>query len=157
MDLKSLFVFVPALFLMVGSGPASAGKTIAEAGAIACTNDKWDEKEVEKGHKLVDYAGRCVNIPDNPADAKSTAECVGKYEYMPDGSWKGSGTCTYTYKDGDTLNDSWEEGSDLKEYTYKNTGGTGKYEGASGGGTYTMEELTETLLGGKYKGTIELP
>ena len=30
---------------------------------------------------------------------------------------------------------SWEEGSHLKEYIYKNTGGTGKYEGASGGGT----------------------
>ena len=40
---------------------------------------------------------------------------------------------------------------------YKNTGGTGKYEGASGGGTYTMEELTDTLLGGRFKGTIELP
>jgi hypothetical protein len=37
------------------------------------------------------------------------------------------------------------------------TGGTGKYEGAGGGGTYTLEQLTDTLLGGKYKGTIELP
>ncbi len=45
----------------------------------------------------------------------------------------------------------------LKEYTYKNTGGTGKFEKAGGGGTYTLEELTDTLLGGKYKGTIELP
>jgi hypothetical protein len=58
---------------------------------------------------------------------------------------------------GDKVNMTWEEGSHLKEYTYKNTGGTGKYEGASGGGTYTLEELTDTLLGGKYKGTIELP
>ena len=45
----------------------------------------------------------------------------------------------------------------LKEYTYKWTGGTGKYDGASGGGTYTNEELTDTLLGGRYKGTTELP
>jgi len=52
---------------------------------------------------------------------------------------------------------TWEEGSHLKEYTYKNTGGPGKYQNASGGGTYTLEELTDTLLGGKYKGTIELP
>ena len=51
----------------------------------------------------------------------------------------------------------WEEGSHLKAYTYKNTGGSGKYQNASGGGTYTLEELTDTLLGGKYKGTIELP
>jgi hypothetical protein len=55
------------------------------------------------------------------------------------------------------VNLSWEERSHLKEYTYKNTGGTSKYEAASGGGTYTLEELTDTLLGGKYKGTIELP
>jgi hypothetical protein len=45
----------------------------------------------------------------------------------------------------------------LKEYTYKNIGGTGKYGNASGGGTYMLEELTDALLGGKYKGTIELP
>src|SRR6478672_9340957 len=49
-----------------------------------------------------------------------------------------------TYKDGDKLYESWEEGS-LKEYTYKTTGGTGKYQGASGGGTYFYENLTVTL------------
>ena len=96
-------------------------------------------------------------IPDDPAAPKSTADCVGKYEYMPDGSYKGSGTCTFKFKGGDTMNDTWEEGSHLKDNPYKYTGGTGKYEGASGGGTYTMEELTDTLLGGRYKGTIELP
>jgi hypothetical protein len=32
-----------------------------------------------------------------------------------------------------------------------------KFEGAKGGGTYTSENLTDTLAGGKYKGTIELP
>jgi len=46
---------------------------------------------------------------------------------------------------------TWEEGSHLKEYTYKNTRGTGKYQNASGGGTYTPEELTDTLLGGKTR------
>ena len=50
-----------------------------------------------------------------------------------------------------STNDNWEEGSHLKEYTYKNTGGTGKYAGASGGGTYTLEELTDTLMGGRAK------
>ena len=76
---------------------------------------------------------------------------------MPDGSWKASGTCTDTYKDGDTKFESWEEGSALKDYTYKITGGTGKYKGAGGGGTYIYENLTDTLSGGSYKGTIELP
>jgi hypothetical protein len=156
MYLYSLFAVVPAALLILGNGTANA-ETINEAGALACVNDKWDVKEPEKGHKLVDYAGRYVAIPDDPAAPKNTGDCVGKYEYMPDGSWKGAGTCTVTYKGGDTMNESFEEGSHLKEYIYKYTGGTGKYEGASGGGTYFCEQLTDTLAGGTYKGTIELP
>ena len=74
----------------------------------------------------------------------------------PDGSWKGAGTCTDTFKSGDKKIESWEEGSHLKEYPYKYTGGSRKYEGATGGGTYTMEELTDTLLGGRYKGELIL-
>ena len=157
MHFKPLFAAVPAALLVFGSGVANAGQTINEAGALACVNDKWDVKEPEKGHKLVDYAGRYVAIPDDSGAPKRTGECVGKYEYMPDGSWKGTGTCTVSDKGGDKINESWEEGSHLKEYSYKWTGGTGKYQNASGGGTYTCEELTDTLMGGKYKGTMELP
>ncbi len=158
MKLAHSLAAVPAALLILGSGTANAGQTINEAGAIACVNDKWDVKEPEKGHKLVDYAGPCVLIPDDPAAPKRTADCVGKYEYMPDGSYKGNGTCTLKFKEaGDTITHTWEEGSDLKEYPFKYTGGTGKYEGASGGGTYTMEELTDRLLGGKYKGQLVLP
>jgi hypothetical protein len=59
-----------ALFLFCVA-PAKAGETINEAGALGLVTDKWDEKEVEKGHKLVDYAGRCVAIPDDAAAPKS--------------------------------------------------------------------------------------
>jgi hypothetical protein len=158
MNFMHVFVASTAAFLILGSGSANAGQTINEAGALACVNDKWDEKEVEKGHKLVDYAGRCVAIPDDPAAPKYTEDCVGKYEFMPDESYKGSGTCTIKFKEaGDTITDTWEEGSHLKDNPYKYTGGTGKYKGASGGGTYTYENLTDTLAGGKYKGTMQLP
>jgi hypothetical protein len=123
-----------------------------------CVTDKWDEQEPEKGHKLVDYAGRCVGIPDDAAATKQVEEGAGKYEFMPDESWKGSGTCSYKFKDSeDTLTDTFEEGSHLKEYVYKITGGTGKYQGATGGGTYSFDNLTDTLGGGRYKGQIVLP
>ena len=39
----------------------------------------------------------------------------------------------------------------------KVTGGSGKYQGATGGGTYFYENLTDTLSGGTYKETIQLP
>jgi hypothetical protein len=144
---------VPSLFAV----PASAGQTVDDIGSFACVVDKWDEKETEKGHKLVDYAGRCVLVPDDPADPKASSECTEKCEYLPDESWKGSGNCTYLFKSGDQINETWEEGSHLKEYLYKFVGGTGRYKDAKGGGTYTSENLTDTLSGGKYRGKIELP
>ena len=73
MNTKQLLLAVPAALLML-SGAAKAGQTIDEAGAIVCVNDKWDEKEVEKGHKLVDYVGRCVKVPNDPAAPKATEE-----------------------------------------------------------------------------------
>jgi len=67
MTLKPLFIAVPAALLVLVNGAANA-KTVEEAGAIACVTDKWDEKEPEKNHKLVDYAGRCVIIPGDAAE-----------------------------------------------------------------------------------------
>ena len=158
MNPKQLLVAaVPAALLALGPGAAIASKTMEEAGTLACVTDKWEEKEPEKGHKLVDMAARCVGVPTDSAAPKYTEYCVGKYEFMPDESWKGAGTCTYTFKDGDKLYDTMEEGSHLKESTYKITGGTGKYQGASGGGTYVCENLTDTLCGGKYRGKLQLP
>ena len=156
MNLKQLFVAMPTTLLILGSGVANAGQTIDDVGAMACATDKWDEKEPEKGHKLVDFAGRCINVPTDPAAPKNAGDCVGNYEYMPDESWKGAGTCTDNYPDG-KINLTWEEGSHLKEYTYVKTGGTGKYQGVKGGGTYMYKSLSDTLSGGRYKGTLELP
>ncbi len=147
-----------AALLFGGAGGANAGKTVEEAGVLVCVNDKWEEKEIEKGHKLVDYAGRCVKVPDDSAAAKMTEDCIGKYEYLPDGSWKAAGTCTATRKGGgDTVSITWEEGSQLKENIYKATAGTGAFKGVGGGGTYQYDQLTDALFGGRYKSRWELP
>ena len=157
MNVQKLVVALPMALLFAGTGQVQAGPTIEEAFALACVTDKWDVKEPEKGHKLVDYAGRCIDVPDEKSEALTSEDCVGKYEYMPDGSWKGSGTCTRNLKGGDHITDTWEEGSHLKINVYKTTGGTGKYQGATGGGTYTMDSITDTLGGGRLKGKISLP
>jgi hypothetical protein len=86
---KILVVVAPVALFILGEVAANAGQTINGAGAFGYITDKWDEKEPEKGHKLVDYAGRCVSIPNNPAEPKYTMECVGKYEFTPDESWEG--------------------------------------------------------------------
>ena len=61
MNLMHVFVISTAAFLILGSGAAKA-KTINDVGAISCVNDKWDVKESEKGHKLVDRLRRKVRV-----------------------------------------------------------------------------------------------
>ncbi|MGQ0673441.1 MAG: hypothetical protein ACT4N2_11290 [Hyphomicrobium sp.] len=150
-------ILAAAAFAAIGASAAFSGKVIEESGAISCVIDKWDEKEPEKGRKLVDYAARCVLVPDDPALAKATEACVGKFDYKPDSTWTASGTCTDTVKGGDQRFLTWEEGSQMKAYTYAFTGGTGAFQGVSGGGTYSYENLTDTLTGGRYKGRMERP
>jgi hypothetical protein len=156
MDGRTLLA-AAAGFIFFGPSAVQAGKTIEDVGVIVCVTDKWDETEPEKGHKLADSVQRCVLVQNDASLPSFLQECTGKYEYMPDGSWKSAGKCTNNYKDGDKSYLTWEEGSHLKEYPYKFTGGTGKYQGATGGGTYMYEPVTDTLFGGRYKGKLELP
>jgi hypothetical protein len=67
MNFMHVLVASTAAFLILGSGSAKAGQTINEDSVITCVVDKWDEKEPEKGHKLVDYAARCIEVPDDHA------------------------------------------------------------------------------------------
>jgi hypothetical protein len=153
-----LLTAVTAAVIAIGHGDANAGKTTEGAGAVACVSDKWDVKEPEKGHKLIDYGGRCVFIPNEAAAEKATQECVGSFEYMPDGSYKANGTCTHTFKNGDKRFHAWEEGTHIKERgRFTITGGTGALEGIRGSGTYALDELTDTLQGGTYTEKVELP
>jgi hypothetical protein len=157
MKAQNLFIAIGAISFFTSINLAGAGSAIEEAGALSCVIDKWDEKEKEKGHKLVDYAGRCIAVPHDASTASYSEDCSGKYEYKPDGTWRGDGTCTRALKNGDKIFDTFEEGSHLKEYLYKTTGGTGKYQGATGEGTYTLDNLTDTLGAGRFKGKLMLP
>ena len=74
MNILQLFVATSATLFIFGGGVASAGEPKKDTGAMACVNDKWDVKEPEKGHKLVDAAMRCVLIPD---DARRTDDQPG--------------------------------------------------------------------------------
>jgi hypothetical protein len=134
--------------------------------ALALIVDKWNVSEPEKGHKLVEYAGRGLGIPYDPTEPPAVGSYLGNYEFKlkPDGSWSwtGAGIATETFKGEGTTYYTWEEGSDLKENTYKYIGGTGIYEGVSGSGTYTLYEYTDeivpgTLQGCRYKDKIVFP
>ena len=145
------------VFPLIAGLPAQAGQRVDEPGVIVCVNDKWEEKELGKDHKVADYAGRCVKVPDSATATKTTEECTGKYEYKPDGTWHANGTCLVTVKEGETLSITWQEGSNLEANTFQATSGTGRFKGVTGGGTYKYDQLTTTLFGGRYHSRWELP
>ena len=58
MNFQNLFMAAPLALFLYGTGEANAGKTVEGAGTVAYVSDKWDVKEPEKGHKLIDYGGR---------------------------------------------------------------------------------------------------
>lgn len=149
---RLIFAATTAVMAVIALWGASSAGT-KDGGVIVCVNDKWDETEPEKGHKFVEYAGRCVKVPDDTSAAKVIEQCSGNYEYLPDSTWKGSGSCTATFADGDQVFSNWEENSAAKAWPYKVTGGTGKYKDANGGGTYFYENLNDSLAAGRYSGT----
>ena len=128
-------------------------------GGLALVVDKWDAR-VENGDTLVEYAGRGLGIPDDDTEVPAEGSYVGTYKYK-NGSLTGSGIATETFKGEGTTYYTWEEASDFTENTYKYTGGTGIYEGVSGGGTYTNTYTYDigpgTLQGCKYKDKIVFP
>lgn len=145
-----------AVVLVLSAGLPAEADELAEAGVIVCATDKTQETVLGQDHKVLEVTSRCVLLPDDTSAQKGTEACVGKYEYVPDGSWTAKGRCTDTYGK-DTRNVTWEEGSALKEYTYTVSGGTAKFANASGSGTYFYENLTDTLAAGRFKGTLVLP
>ena len=50
-----------------------------------------------------------------------------------------------------------QEGSGMEQNTYQATGGTDRFNGVTGGGTYKYDQLTTTLFGGRYRSKWELP
>jgi hypothetical protein len=82
MYLKRLLIAMPVAMLVLGSGLACA-EPINDSGAFACVADKWIETKREKGHKWIDYAGRCVGIPDTSGAPKFTENCVGNSSICP--------------------------------------------------------------------------
>ena len=155
-----------ALYCDCGKCSAVEDTMLEEStGALALVVDKWNVSEPEKGHKLVEYAGRGLGIPDDRTEPPAVGSYLGNYEFWPDGRWKGAGIATETFEGEGTTYYTWEEGSTLTENTYKYTGGTGIYEGVSGGGTYTLYEGVSgggpytpcTLQGCRYKDQIVFP
>ena len=156
MNANLLFVVVPATFLILGDGAANAGQTIDKVGAIACVTDKWTETELEQGHKLAENSvQRCALLPTDPSAEKATHELRGKVmSTCLTAAGRAVGPAPTPIRAATKYPKLGRRGLSCKEYIFKFTGGTGKFEGASGGGAYFYESLTDTLAGWRLQGQV---
>ena len=147
------------LVAMLAAGAANAGDRITENGHEALVTDLWETLELGEGHSVALWRGRGIAYSDNPDSPMHLAvlDCAGSFEFMADGKSRDSGHCSYTTRDGDKLFDSWWRAPDMEVSRYEWIGGTGKWAGISGGGTYSVTQLSDSLLSIDYSGVLDLP
>ena len=68
-------------------------------------------------------------------------ECAGAMDSRKEGVWKGEGYCDHIDRDGDVWVGHWWVDNTMPASKFEVIHGTGKYVGASGGGTAKCSEL----------------
>jgi hypothetical protein len=151
-----------SVLLMFSADPAWAQQKIEEAGTDFAVRDN-QVSELEKGHIVVLVKTKGVTIMDDPSHPlnMTAPDCTGIFEEFPDGKFKGNGYCAAADQDGHKLFSAWSESSETDpENRYQIAGGTGKFEGAKGEGTYTITEVSPGPQGRhvvRWQGTAEYP
>ncbi|MHA3980401.1 hypothetical protein ACW9UR_22240 [Halovulum sp. GXIMD14794] len=132
--------------------------------AVGQADDMSTMHQVAEGHMIMQthsvYTAMVDADPSNPLHG-ATGPCFGAMEIKPP-EIAGDGRCVYTSADGDMISIGWqvtgmtESGGSTGTWTLM--GGSGRFEGSSGGGefevTNDMEAKTET---NKVSGEITLP
>ncbi len=159
MNPKQLFGIAASALLLLAAGAANAGEKLEGSSQEAFNTTLWDVLELDEGHSLAWWRGEGIAFEDDPSVPMHlmAADCIGTYEFMPDETYKVTGFCTYIDRDGDKTFLKWWDNSDMEEGRTEFIGGTGRYAGATGEGTYTGQKLSDTLVSFEHKYVIELP
>ena len=123
-----------------------AGETAKIKGTATSVNTKWHQIEIGdvEGHILGLYENTQLWVMD-PSGEKPICRSRGIMDLNPKtGQGTMQGYSAYTYSNGDKLFSSYDGklvGKGQWEGTWTNIGGTGKYEGLTGGGTWAAKSL----------------
>jgi hypothetical protein len=128
-----------ALLTVPFGSTASAGERVSMISEQYYISDHADAIELEDGHTIIlaRLYGTQVSADTSSPMHQAKVDCTGFVDIRPDG-WDASGYCMHTDRDGDRWVGKWRNGSAMKEGVYEVYHGTsGKYVGATGGGTNT--------------------
>ncbi len=144
---KQLWPTIAVLALASASAPAALGASFPRSGEaafdtygtwrdLAVMNTSLGKQGVEEGHGIIrNVAG------EGPFD-DMVVRCFGLWTAVPSSS-AGRWTCTLVDTDGDTVLTT----ADRDTQTFSFIGGTGKYGGLTGGGTFKGQRLHDAVGG----------
>lgn len=137
--------------ILLFTAPSRAGDALPKSGSLKfLTAVKLDNHGVKVGENHFVGSGNGAGVNFNVAGSgplhMGTALCSLSFDYK-DGSFVDGGFCADTDSDGDQMFTTWAgKGGDKVDEsgTETITGGTGKFAGITGGGSYTAKMLNQS-------------
>lgn len=99
--------------------------------------------QFKSGSVIVHWQGNALMAMKDPNSIFQNLrlECAGVIDIRKEGTWKGEGYCDHIDRDGDIWVGHWWVDQSMPAGKFEVIGGTGKYLGATGGGTAKYTEL----------------
>jgi len=99
---------------------------------------------LDEGHALISWKGKGVQVTAaGSPDHMSRIDCAGTMESMADKTFKASGYCLHTDRDGDKWIDRWWNDSTMKTGRWEYTGVSGKWKDLRGvKGNFVFTDLS---------------
>ena len=142
---------IMALALALLPLTAFAAEKIKGANYMVVDAQSWETSETS-GYWMINARGVSSYL-EGPFEA-GAVECHGAGYWDAEGSW-GEGICVHSEGD-DTRTSSWIRGKGEELGRWEMLGGTGKYAGISGSGTYKPNNLPDGRLISEFEGEVTL-
>jgi hypothetical protein len=152
--------FLVASAIVVGllstTGAATAGDP-RESSGYAVGFGEVTAAELPSGGSIGVFTGRETQVINDPSDPghMATGKCYGVFEVSAEGAYSDRGNCVYTDRDGETFSIKFSTAPGAGG-THEYTGGTGKWEGVTGSGTYEVTDLGDGAYVTTYSETVTM-
>jgi hypothetical protein len=127
--IAALAMFLPLNVLAVDYPAKGQNYLVCEASTLA----------LEEGHALTLFKAKGFGTITNPP---TQVDCYGSIESMPDKTFKASGYCVHTDRDGDKVADRWWADSSMPKGKWEDVGISGKWKGFRRSGNYVYTDLS---------------
>jgi hypothetical protein len=136
--MKSITTMAIAGFAVVFNNAWAAQASPSGYNVFTCENKSVS---LDEGHALMTtHAKGTVLTMPNSIDHMAQIECLGTVESLADKTFKASGYCVITDRDGDKFLDRWWADSSMPKGRWEDSGISGKWKGLHRTGSYTYTD-----------------